>query len=584
MQKLLVTILILFFFSKTFSQQGFSAGADKDINCLQPTAVLEGKIPNPNYSFSWSSDKGFYSTNLTPIVSVPGAYYFQANYQGKFLKDTVLVLDKKLIPQAHAGEDKLQTCLFPEVILNPIDPGIGFGTYWTGPNNFKSNQLHPKISVAGLYRLEVFKGFCSSFDTVLVKDAKKLEPAQAGKDLLINCTKPTAKLQAIFPGQEITFEWIFKEKTISTDLQPIVNQEGIYCFKIKQGDCESTDSLEIKGDFRKPELSGVVNYQMNCVPPYCMTTDVKVRYENDATFTWRDVKNQPFSTQLNPLLCEAGVFTLKSKLAINGCEDNIKITISKQDSIRFVSETEGACEPLANGSITISKMTGGNQPYVFSLDNIDFQKDIHFKNLKIGDYTIFVKDKKGCKSSTSIKILPRKSFVWDLPSELEFCSYDKPLTIDATVKDNTAGEVLYTWSDGSTSSVRTFVKSENLRVEAKGECFSAVRNIMVNDKFDLIRNAKLYAPNIFNPESVNAENVTYRAFPAFPMLDYQLSVFDKSGQLLFQGNQPNAAWDGTFAGKKLLPDLYIWHIKASMDACGLPLPFVQSGSVMLMRN
>ncbi len=585
MQRILFTFILLFLFSKNHAQQGFSGGADKELTCLKDCVVLDGKIPSSDWTFFWTDKKGFYSKNITPTICVSGTYTLTASYQGQTLTDEVTVFDNKIIPQADAGENlRTLTCLFPSAVINIKNPGIGFGVFIKGPDNFKSNSSNIKVNKTGLYVVEVFKGKCATYDTVQVIDNKKIEQAEAGKNALLTCAVKAVKLQPTTPQKEMSYEWIFDKKTISSELQLYANKVGKYFFKLKQGVCESIDSVEIKGDFRKPELSGVKDYQLKCTAPYCVSSAIKCLYEKEATFIWNDAKNQAFTTALNTQLCETGIFTLKSKLTANGCFDEIKIKVTKQDSIRFTTSIQGACDPLANGSLSIGAMTGGNQPYTFSLDNIDYQKDINFENLKVGVYTLSVKDSKGCKSATKVTIPWRKNFEWNLDTEYNFCSHDKPLIIDATVKDKEAGTVLYRWSDGSNEPEKTFVQSKQTWVEAKGECFLEKRYINIVDSFDLIREERFYAPTIFNPDSKNTENIGYKIFPAFPLLDFQMYIYNKQGNLLYYSNDANETWDGTFRGKKLNPEVYFWQIRASIDACGHPVPFNKTGSVMLLRS
>ena len=126
------SLAILFFFSllgKTFAQKPFSAGSDKAITCLEKEVVLEGVLPTSDYTFSWSSKKGFSSKQLKPAVSVADTYYLEASFGAIQLKDSVLVIENKNIPKANAGANQVITCLFPEIILNIQDPGKGFGTF-----------------------------------------------------------------------------------------------------------------------------------------------------------------------------------------------------------------------------------------------------------------------------------------------------------------------------------------------------------------------------------------------------------------------------------------------------------------------
>jgi gliding motility-associated-like protein len=585
MKKTLFLLLFLSFISKTIAQQGFSAGNDKKINCLTPSVVLAGKIPSKSYSFYWTGPKSFYSEELQPSVTEVGTYTLFAHdtFLNKTYTSSVEVINDKIKLIANAGVDQKLTCLFPEAVLDIENPGVGFSVFIVGPDKFMANKLPVLVTKTGTYVLEVFKGVCSAFDTVKVESQKVLPKPNAGVDLLLNCKNPTAKLQAVFPGKEINLEWFFNGKIISNQLQPFVNQVGTYILKTSQGTCENRDTIIVNGDFRKPILTGANEYSLNCAPPYCVKTSFKCLYEKESTFLWNDNKGTGFSTILPQNLCETGVYTLRSKLEKNGCEDEIKIRVSNSDSLKFLATVDKGCENTSNGAIHIKEVKNGTSPFQYSLNNVDFQKDIHFENLKMGEYRIFVKDAKGCKGNQKITVAPRQKFDWAIEEEYTFCSHDKPLEINATVSDPDAGAVHYVWSDGGNEAIKKFVKSDNVWVEAHGECFTEKKNIQLKDKFDEIRTAAIYVPNIFYPNSKNADNQAFKAFPAFPMTEYELNIFTSNGQKIFTTNDTTQSWDGTFQGRNVSSGTYLWQVVAKLNACNSNIPFQESGSINLIR-
>ena len=50
----------------------------------------------------------------------------------------------------------------------------------------------------------------------------------------------------------------------------------------------------------------------------------------------------------------------------------------------------------ANGTITISNVTGGTAPYQYSIDGVNYAANATFANLSGGNYTVFLKDASGC--------------------------------------------------------------------------------------------------------------------------------------------------------------------------------------------
>jgi len=77
----------------------------------------------------------------------------------------------------------------------------------------------------------------------------------------------------------------------------------------------------------------------------------------------------------------------------------------------------------------------------------------------------------------------------------------------------------------------------------------------------------LYVPNAFEPGSSKSELKTFNV-RATGLLEYNLRIFNKMGQMLFQtttidsNGVPMQGWDGTADGKPVPQDVYIWDISA----------------------
>ena len=78
----------------------------------------------------------------------------------------------------------------------------------------------------------------------------------------------------------------------------------------------------------------------------------------------------------------------------NGCLSSIEFEIPEApEPIASVESTDDSGS--GDGTITIT-VTEGNPPYMFSLDNVDFQESNVFSGLSNGDYTIYIIDNNDC--------------------------------------------------------------------------------------------------------------------------------------------------------------------------------------------
>jgi gliding motility-associated-like protein len=78
-------------------------------------------------------------------------------------------------------------------------------------------------------------------------------------------------------------------------------------------------------------------------------------------------------------------------------------------------------------------------------------------------------------------------------------------------------------------------------------------------------------PNAFSPSPNGSSNGIYDAgsfdndvfFPIHNGVEkYQLQIFNKWGELLFESNDVNRGWDGYYSGLLVKQDVYVWKVKA----------------------
>jgi gliding motility-associated-like protein len=83
-----------------------------------------------------------------------------------------------------------------------------------------------------------------------------------------------------------------------------------------------------------------------------------------------------------------------------------------------------------------------------------------------------------------------------------------------------------------------------------------------------------YAPNVFSP-NFDGVNDEFQVFPQKNIAQFRLLVFNRWGELVFETQNLNEGWDGTFRGKVAPQDMYIWT--ANLDG------FAITGNVLLIR-
>lgn len=129
-----------------------------------------------------------------------------------------------------------------------------------------------------------------------------------------------------------------------------------------------------------------------------------------------------------------------------------------------------------------------------------------------------------------------------------------------TVTISASGGNTYIWNTGDTGQVITENPSQTTTycatVTANTGCVSnACIEIVVMGE------STLYIPNVFTPNGDGVNDVYYT--PGQNLIDYDLKIYNRWGQLLFHSSDPLKGWDGNFGGKIIPDGTYVYLIRAT---------------------
>ncbi|MEM5566179.1 T9SS type B sorting domain-containing protein [Psychroserpens sp. AS72] len=92
------------------------------------------------------------------------------------------------------------------------------------------------------------------------------------------------------------------------------------------------------------------------------------------------------------------------------------VTILEADAISGTAELTAPFTCISNGTITVTTVTGGDVPYSYSIDGVNFQASNEFTGLTSGTYTITIQDANDCTVITNEIIVE----ALNPPTDLEF--------------------------------------------------------------------------------------------------------------------------------------------------------------------
>jgi gliding motility-associated-like protein len=88
-----------------------------------------------------------------------------------------------------------------------------------------------------------------------------------------------------------------------------------------------------------------------------------------------------------------------------------------------------------------------------------------------------------------------------------------------------------------------------------------------------------YVPNAFTPDG-NEYNNEFKPILSSQVVSYQLQIYTRWGELIFESNDKEVGWDGSFRGAIVQNGTYTWVVKIKTNGTQT---YVKNGSVSLIR-
>jgi gliding motility-associated-like protein len=90
----------------------------------------------------------------------------------------------------------------------------------------------------------------------------------------------------------------------------------------------------------------------------------------------------------------------------------------------------------------------------------------------------------------------------------------------------------------------------------------------------------MYIPNAFTPDGDEFNNVFAPVF-AIPVSEYQLKIYNRWGQVIFESYDTEIGWDGTYNGTLVQDGTYLWTVQVSTRDDAEPV--VKQGTVTMLK-
>jgi gliding motility-associated-like protein len=249
----------------------------------------------------------------------------------------------------------------------------------------------------------------------------------------------------------------------------------------------------------------------------------------------------------------------------NGCNTDGSVTINPAEQIipGALSVTDDGCTDECDGTISISSNTGVN----YILSNGASSVSGQFSNICSGAYDITILDANGCTETVSAVVGDAEQataefgytpgYVSQLESEVQLINTS--FNADSYIWEITGPNGYYDVYDYDISSYE-FPTEEGgykvclIAISSSGCQDTTCAPIVVQEEFSI------FIPNTFTPDGdeFNQHLVTY--INGIDDFNFEMTIYNRWGQIVFQTKDKNVYWDGTYNGKLVQDGTYTWKI------------------------
>ena len=450
----------------------------------------------------------------------------------------------------------------------------GVNYAWLGPNAFSSSLQNPVINPAsaantGTYLLTVTDiNGCQAFTNLPV--AVLLNPLIKTTGTKV-CFGTPATLTAT---GAVSYYWVGPQGYTANTANAFISSaltfspETYVVIGTAANSCTSMETAILEtNELPLPTLT---------VTParVCLNDTVRLRSSGGDSYEWRGPYNF-FSNKQN-VIFEAsnigytGNFTLTAKNTF-GCTKSIAETLVVDELPKgeLVSNNKNYCVPFC-ATYELKNISGNK------IDTISWQIGNNFNNSPTFTYCASVPGKHlvvgtftnalGCRNSATFTIE-----TYPLPTANFDYTPQKPVAgIDEVVFTNDSkGQQLIRWNwffmtnNGfKASSQNTSYLFENAGTypiamivqNAWGCADTIVKTITVENGFNI------YVPNSFTPNQDGNNDIFHPK--ATGIVKYNMIIYDRWGEKVFETTDVLKAWDGTFKGVDCKSDVYVWKLYA----------------------
>lgn len=501
--------------------------------CAGDSVVLDAQVPL--FNVLWSDN----STNQTLTINSTGSYWAEVTDTAGCIEQDTINITVNPYPVVDLGPDT--TICDQDTIVLDVS-GLGQSYLWN--DNSTSDTL--AIHQTGTYWVAVDALGCVSADTMNLS-IQVLPTVDLGNDTAF-CEPNTITLDA----QNAGLNYLWNDNSVNQLLT--TGTTGTYWVDVIDAlGCSTRDSIEV-----------VVNPLpiVDLGPDTAICEDANITWDvtaSGSSFLWNDN-----STNASLTTNQAGQYWVEVNELGCTSTDTVNLNTNLLPVFSLGNDTT-LCEPaqliLAPG-IPVDT-------YLWQ----DGTVEPDFTVTGAGAYDLTVSTN-GCEFSDQIIVGYIYLPIIDLPADTVLCEGHEYLIQPATQHATD-----YLWSSGSIAMDYDADRPETIWVEASNVCGVASDTMNVSIKRC---DCFVYIPNTFTPNA-DGINDLFSAQGECDIIDFELMVFNRWGELLWTTANLGEGWDGTYMGTNVPVDTYVWKVQYNAYVDNVQEMFLDYGHVNVVR-
>ncbi|MFN8298884.1 MAG: gliding motility-associated C-terminal domain-containing protein [Chitinophagales bacterium] len=238
------------------------------------------------------------------------------------------------------------------------------------------------------------------------------------------------------------------------------------------------------------------------------------------------------------------------------------------------------CYPLQNGFINISVNTV-NPPATYLWSNGATSEDIY--SLAAGTYAVTITDQNNCVVDTSFTVLNDSAFTIEVTPHETTIDLGESAPLLVVPNGGNIGSVVWQPAVGLDCSDCASTLATPIKTITYGVTVTSDSGCVAFDTAHIIviPRYEIFIPNVFTPNGDGANDFFEVYGNKASWKQFEVMVFDRIGEKVFESNDMNFKWDGMYKGKVMNPAVFVYVI--NLVFVDNYVPKLYKGSVTLMR-